>query len=651
MTRRSYRKIGRVGIDVTGLFVALFAGFVVRFDGLPPTDMLGRFLLTAPYVVALEYAVLWKFGVPNFSWRYIGLREVTRIAAALAVASVLLVASRLMMGALQDRYVYFRHGLLPFGVLFANFGLAFLWFSATRILRRRLEERAEEAGAPKSERRIPTLLVGAGRAGLMMAQELESRRDLGFEIIGFLDDDTDKHGVTIHGVRVLGSIDRLPAICAEYSAEQVVISIASASGDLVRRIRALAESAGIPAKIIPGLFELVSGQADLTSIRDVAIEDLLRRTAVETDTEAIAAQVAGKTVFVTGAGGSIGSELCRQVMRFGPARLVLIEQAENALFQIHRELRGAFADADIVPAIADVTDAGRIRELFERHQPAFVLHAAAHKHVPMMEWNPGEAVKNNVLGTKVVAELASEFGVDTFVMISTDKAVRPTSVMGASKRLAELFVQSLDGESATRFVTVRFGNVLGSAGSVIPIFKEQIARGGPVTVTHADMVRFFMTIPEACRLVLQAATLGAGGSIFVLDMGEPVKILDLATDLIRLSGLRPNADVEIVFTGVRPGEKLYEELEADGEDLRATEHPKIRASRGVPVPLARVSQAVVRLEAIAREDLEGHQVRAAMGALLPDATLGTWAADRESSSPAPKLDELTAGVAPLLPAR
>jgi FlaA1/EpsC-like NDP-sugar epimerase len=378
----------------------------------------------------------------------------------------------------------------------------------------------------------------------------------------------------VHGLPVLGAIADVRRIAAKTGAVQAIITISNAPGAAVRKISELCQEAGLPAKIVPGVFQIVGGKLNLTRLRDVAIEDLLRRELVVLDTEAISDDLRGAVVLVTGAGGSIGSELCRQVCRFGPARLVLVERTENALFDIHRELQREYPNALLVPCIADVTDRERIETIFQAEKPRVVFHAAAHKHVPMMEWNPGEAIKNNVLGTRLLADIADRAKVHAFVMVSTDKAVNPTSVMGASKRAAELYVQALASRSSTRFVTVRFGNVLGSAGSVVPIFREQLNRGGPITITHPEMRRYFMTIPEACQLILQAQTMGRGGEIFVLDMGEPVRIVDLARDLIRLSGFRED-EIEIAFTGVRPGEKLFEELSSSSENANKTRHPKI----------------------------------------------------------------------------
>jgi FlaA1/EpsC-like NDP-sugar epimerase len=381
----------------------------------------------------------------------------------------------------------------------------------------------------------------------------------------------------------------------------------------------LCEAATIPTKIIPGIYEIVGGKINVSRIRNVAIEDLLGREPVQLDEDAISTVVRGRVVMVTGAGGSIGAELCRQVCRFGPAAVVLVEQAENNLFQIHRELSERHPEMVIHPCIADICDRPRIDGLFSLHRPSVVLHAAAHKHVPMMEWNPGEAVKNNVFGTRTLADLAHTYGVGEFVMISTDKAVNPTSTMGVCKRIAELYIQALSQQSETRFVTVRFGNVLGSTGSVIPIFQEQISRGGPVTVTHPEMKRYFMTIPEACQLVLQAATMGQGGEIFILDMGSPVEILELARDLIRLSGLRPDEDIEIRFTGMRPGEKLFEELVVAEENADKTRHPKIFVGRLTPHPLEEVKTQLTELcELVDSADVA--RIRAKLSAIVPEYT-------------------------------
>lgn len=568
----------QVSIDLVVMTLAFCVAFLLRFDWAMPADMVGRLALTVPYVVLGEYLVFALFGVPRFSWRYVGLREVRTIFVAATVASGALLVIRLVLGELQFVYPFLRHGVVPNGVIAANYTLLFLAVCGVRVLRRLIAERAEKEGRRRAQPRVeptPTMLVGAGQCGLLMARELANRPDLGLRPVGFIDDDPDKLGTVVHGIPVVGASTDLQRLCAERGARQVIITIASASGKTMREIVARCEEAGLPTKIIPGLYELADGAVNISRIRDVAIEDLLGRDAVQLEMDTIGDVVTDRVVMVTGAGGSIGSELCRQLCRFRPKRLLLVERAENALFQIHRELEPQHPSVRVVPLIADVTDVPRMESVFRAERPALVLHAAAHKHVPMMEWNPSEALKNNVLGTAACANLASRHGAERFVLISTDKAVNPTSVMGATKRIAEMYVQSLAGRTTTRFATVRFGNVLGSAGSVIPIFKEQIARGGPVTVTHPEMRRYFMTIPEACQLVLQAGAMGQGGEIFVLDMGEPVRIVDLARDLIALSGLQEGEDIEIAFVGTRPGEKLFEEIVTDSEAAEKTRHPKI----------------------------------------------------------------------------
>jgi FlaA1/EpsC-like NDP-sugar epimerase len=418
-------------------------------------------------------------------------------------------------------------------------------------------------------------------------------------------------------LRVLGTTAQIAEVAERKRVKRVLITIANASGQQIRRLTQLCRAAGLDTKIIPGIYEIVGEKVNLSRIRHIAIEDLLGREPVQLDEQIVGGAIRSRVVLVTGAGGSIGSELCRQVCRFGPERLVLVEQFENALFEIHRELASAFPHVPIEPRVADVCDARRMEQVFEATKPALVFHAAAHKHVPMMEWNPGEAVKNNVGGTRVVADLADRMGVERFVLISTDKAVNPSSVMGATKRVAEIYLQALSQRSRTRFVTVRFGNVLGSAGSVIPIFREQIAKGGPVTVTHPEMTRYFMTIPEASQLVLQAGAMGDGGEIFILDMGEPVRIVDLAHDLITLSGLKPNEDIEIRFSGIRPGEKLVEELATDSEHADKTKHPKVFIGRIKAHEWDAVSAGVEALLGVAHGD-SAERIRAALGDIVPE---------------------------------
>lgn len=464
------------------------------------------------------------------------------------------------------------------------------------------------------------LLIGAGHAGMLVLKEITSRGDFDVWVDGFVDDDPFKVGAVLLGRSVLGNCTDLPRITQERNVGRVIITISHPSRREMRRIVEICESIPVRVQIIPGLHEILGGQVEISRFRDVGIEDLLGREPVELDETVVRKMVTGRIVMVTGAGGSIGSELCRQLTRFEPGSLMLVERAEFALFDIDCELRRTCPELVLLPLVADVGDETRMREIVSTYRPDVVFHAAAHKHVPLMETNPGEAVKNNILATRVLGELAGEFGVDVFVMISTDKAVRPSSVMGASKRIAELVVQDLDARWPTRFLAVRFGNVMGSAGSVIPIFREQLQRGGPLTVTHPNMVRYFMTIPEACQLVLQAGAMGQGGEIFVLDMGEPVRILDLAEDMIRLHGLKPYEDVDVVFTGLRPGEKLFEELDLEAEHMVRTRHQKIFIGQIVGYPHGKVEAALEELRRLAEIDAQ-RELRSLFNELLPDAKI------------------------------
>jgi FlaA1/EpsC-like NDP-sugar epimerase len=617
--RLFFNRTTQIVIDLVVLSAALWAAHYLRFDGDPPALYSGRLLVVWPYIVALQYLCLRACGVHRFQWRYVGLREVTRIFVAVGIAASVVLAMRFVSGELARYEPVFKTLFVPTGIALIDFAFAFLAITGVRVARRLLAEHADErrraAGAGKELERI--ILIGAGQAGLLVAKELAGRPDLGLKPVGFLDDDPQKQGTVLHGLRVLGTTKDLARVCGEKGIDQALIAIASAPGKDIRRIAELCRRHEIATKIVPGIYEIVGGKVNLSRIRDVEIEDLLGREPVCLDLEALRAQLTGKVVLVTGAGGSIGSELCRQVGHFEPARLVLLEQAENALFHIHRELEALFPGMPLSPCVADVCDAERVRAVMDEFRPEVVFHAAAHKHVPMMEWNPGEAVKNNVLGTRTLADAADRAGVAAFVMISTDKAVNPTSVMGATKRAAEIYAQSLARRSRTRFVTVRFGNVLGSAGSVIPLFKEQIARGGPVKVTHPDMKRYFMTIPEACQLVMQAGTMGRGGEIFILDMGQPVKIVDLARDMIQLSGLLPDEDIEIQFTGCRPGEKLFEELAVDGEHAGKTTHPKIFVGRARDFEADEVEAWLGRL-AKAAAGGERDAIRAELRGLIPE---------------------------------
>jgi FlaA1/EpsC-like NDP-sugar epimerase len=618
MRTRLFNRTAQLLIDMGALAVCYVLAFYARFEGDVPPHMLRMLAWTLPYVVTLQYGFIVLLRVHKLSWRYIALPDIRRIALAVFGAGVVLIVSRLVGEVLLASHPLVARAVIPIGVTVSGSAFAFLGITGVRVLRRMVAERSETGlrTGPEHEA-VKTLLAGAGRAGVLVAKEIAARPDIGMNLLGFVDDDKVKVGTLVHGLGVLGTTEQIPSIAARLGAKQVLITAANASGKEIRRIVNLCEEADLTVKVIPGLFEIVGGKLNLSRIRKVAIDDLLRREPVKLDEDAINEVVRGRVVLITGAGGSIGSELCRQICRFEPKRLVLVENSENNLFQIERELRADHPELAIVACMADIRDARRMEGVFTTEKPAVVFHAAAHKHVPMMEVNPGEAVKNNVLGTKLVAELADRHGVSEMVMISTDKAVNPTSIMGVSKRAAEIFVQALSARSKTKFVAVRFGNVLGSAGSVVPIFQEQIARGGPVMVTDPEMKRYFMTIPEACQLVLQAGTMGASGDIFVLDMGEPVKIVDLARDLIRLSGLREGEDIEIAFSGIRPGEKLFEELSFEEEQAERTRHPKIFIGRLRSLPWQEVVQFVADLT-VAAESGDQVAVRRAFRHFIPE---------------------------------
>lgn len=569
----------RAAVVVTCITLAWVLAFAIRFDGSVPPERTTQMLSALPFVLAAQLVALRLAGAHRHSWRYTSIPDLVPVGGAVLATAAVLVLVRSVAPSLPEGPVAGTL-LVPYGAIGAYAVLSSLGLSVARVIRRVQSERRElRALTPGGGQNRRVLLIGAGRAGVMVANELQSRPDLGMQAVGFVDDDPAKLGRRIVGLDVIGTADDLETLVTEFDIDEVVIAIASASGPAMRRLVERAEAAGRFPLIVPGVYEIVGGHVSLNWFRPVAPEDLLGREPVELDLRALHDLLTGETVMVTGAGGSIGSELARQIARFGPAQLVLVERSEPALWAIHRELRELHPRLELVPAVADVTDRPRIEVLIAAHRPSTILHAAAHKHVPMMEHNPGEAIKNNVLGTRTVVDAAAAHDVERFVLISTDKAVNPSSVMGATKRLAERYVQHVANETGRDYVSVRFGNVLGSTGSVVPIFEQQIAAGGPVTVTHPGMRRYFMTIPEAAQLVLQAATLGRSGEVLVLDMGEPVRIVDLAEAMIRLSGLEPNVDIPIEFTGLRPGEKLFEELALTEEGAARTRHPKVWIGR------------------------------------------------------------------------
>lgn len=572
------------------------------------------FLPMLPLVVTIKMIVFSLMGLHRGSWRYVSIRDFIQVTWASWLSFVWIFAFYYLLQnavPLANMLGLAHLGFDPFGgrdfpdsVLLLDFAGTIAMVCGSRILLRLYHEEIRPVATGSS----PTLLIlGAGNAGENVVREILRMPVQQYRIVGFLDDDKAKWGAQIHGFEVHGGLDKIKKVCDEYGVDEILIAMPSATRKQIRRVVELCEGTNLRFKTLPSTADLIAGRLQVQQIRDVDINDLLGRAPVTLDTAEIGKFIDDRVVMVTGAGGSIGSEMCRQIARFKPRRLLLLEQAEQNLFEIDRELRTSWPAMTVVPLIADIGDESRVDAIMAAEKPTAVFHAAAHKHVPMMEYNPGEAVKNNVAGTRVMADAAARFKVEKFVMISTDKAVNPTSIMGCSKRVAEMFIQALNERCQTQFVTVRFGNVLGSSGSVVPIFKEQIAKGGPVTVTDAEMVRYFMTIPEAAQLVLQAASMGRGGEIFVLDMGDPVKIIDLARDLITLSGFRPNEDIEIKIVGIRPGEKLYEELSIEGEDVSRTPHPKIGIWKKRPEPwtelVAAIDDLLAGVDTLARDDL------------------------------------------------
>ena len=566
--RRPTQFVADVAILCAAFFVAYLPAVNVQL-GEFYVDVVMRQL---PFVVLVQFSSLFLVGAYSILWRYVSIEDLKVFLKGAVISGVILLAFRFLL-----IFTDFNLWQVPVSVIVIDTVLAFGGLLGLRVLRRFFYEFGEKnkvfVGKHRAKRN-PALLVGAGRMGATLVKELSGRRDAELEIRGLVDDDPRKRGGSVSGYKVLGTTNDIPRLVDELSIKQIVIALDAARGMEIRRIMDICSAIPVRARIVPSLNEIATGRVSVSRLRDVQIEDLLGREPVKLDDKNLHDFLTGRTVMVTGAGGSIGSELVRQIINYRPKCLLLVERAEFFLFQIGREL-SEMDGVEFVSLIADVGDEPRMTEIFETYRPEVIFHAAAHKHVPLMEVNATEAIKNNVLATRCLGALAGKYRTRDFVLISTDKAVNPTSVMGASKRIAEIVVQGLNKQYETNYVAVRFGNVLGSAGSVVPIFREQIQKGEAITVTDKEMTRYFMTIPEASQLVLQAGALGTGGEIFILDMGEPVKIVNLAEDMIRLSGLTPYEDIDIVFTGVRKGEKLFEELEITGENLDRTNHPKI----------------------------------------------------------------------------
>jgi FlaA1/EpsC-like NDP-sugar epimerase len=595
-TRLNRYRLGQLAIDAASVALAWWAAFVLRFELELPAPYERLFEKTLPVVIVIQVAIFVATGLYLHLWRYISVRDMWAVVRAVALASV----TTLLVLYLWNPVRGFR---VPSAVLALDFLILLALLGGARLLARTIFERPSTRELVARGKEV--IVVGAGDAGRVVIAEMHKNRQLGYSPIGLVDDNPRKLHMRLHGVRVLGSTHDLPRLLRDVRPDEVVLAIPTAGGETRERVVTLCREAGVPVKTLPGLYELISDDgADLARrIREVEVEDLLGREAVQLDVGSVAEYLSGETVLVTGAGGSIGSEICRQIVAVAPGRVVLVDNAETPLVDIQRELANDRGYTESLPVLADVANQATMRQLFAEFRPAVVFHGSAYKHVPLVEANPVEAVRNNVLATRCLTEVASEAGVKRFVLVSTDKAVAPVNVLGRTKALCEWIVAAADSRetNGTQFIAVRFGNVLGSSGSVIPLFRRQIAAGGPVTVTHEEMTRYFMTIPEAVQLVIQAGALGRSGDVFVLDMGKPVKILDLAYEMIRLSGKEPGVDVPVEIVGIRPGEKLHEVLWGDDEQVAQTPQPHILRSTGRPVDPIWLEDELAELERLVAE--------------------------------------------------
>jgi FlaA1/EpsC-like NDP-sugar epimerase len=584
--------------------VAWLASYWLRFnlDGIP-VEFWRQALFMLPVVMLAQGSMFWYFGLYRGVWRFASMPDLIRILKAtltgVAVAAIAI-------------FILTRLQVVPRSVFVLDSILLVLLLGGPRFVYRWIKDRRLYGQEVKN-----VLIVGAGQAGEMLVRDLLRDSQHAYRPVAFVDDDPAKLGKDVHGMRVVGACSMIPELVTELAVQLILIALPSANSRQMQRVVGLCEATGVSFRVLPHLKDLVTGQVSLKELREVKIDDLLGRESVSLDWTAITRGVQGNTILVTGGGGSIGSELCRQVARLKPAHLVIFEQSEFNLYSIELELRRTFPGLRLTALLGDIYDPVAVEQMLLAHRPAVILHAAAYKHVPILEHQLRAAVKNNVLGTRNLAALADRYGCTTFVMISTDKAVNPANIMGMTKRVAEIYCQNLSARSFTHFITVRFGNVLGSAGSVIPLFQKQIEEGGPVTVTHPEITRYFMTIPEAAQLILQAGTMGKGGEIFVLDMGEPVKITYLAEQLIRLTGKKPGEDIEIVYTGLRPGEKLYEELFHESEKLAGTTHPKILLANSRRMDFAELEQVLDKL-AIACSTDDARQIYGLLSQLVPE---------------------------------
>jgi FlaA1/EpsC-like NDP-sugar epimerase len=577
--------------DFALIIISVLGSFALRLNVSELPFYFPAALMMCAVALIIKTIIYYNFGLYRRLWIYASTSELRLITVAVTTASVL--TSGVMI--LLINFKLLQPGM-PRSALGIDWLLSLVLIGGSRFALRIL---AEQSSTPRDGKPKRVLIIGAGDAGALVVRELQKSSQLNLIPIGFLDDDPAKQNHQIYGVSVIGKVNKLSSIIDTQKVDEVIIAIPSAPGNIIRLVNDACRQKGIPSRTMPGIYELIGGKVSVNRLREVDITDLLRREPVRVNDEKVGQILEGRRILVTGAGGSIGSELCRQIARRDPAELVLLGHGENSIFEILLELQGNYPSLKLIPVIADIRNAQRLDLIFKTRRPQIVFHAAAHKHVPLMEANPVEAITNNVIGTRNLVQAALEHDVERFVLISTDKAVRPSSIYGATKRFAETIVLDSARRHKRAFTVVRFGNVLGSRGSIIPIFKNQIAAGGPITITHPDMVRFFMTIPEAVYLVLQASSMQNGGEVFVLNMGEPVRILDLAEDLIKLSGLQPHKDIAITFTGIRPGEKLVEELWEQETPLIETAHPDIfRLDPEALLPIADLPGVIEQLSAL-----------------------------------------------------
>ena len=599
------KRIFLVVYDIIAVIAASILALVIRFEGnyaAIPKAYIMKSLQYVPVIIIVTAVVFYGFRLYSSLWTFAGAPELINITFACALSALAQMTVMVLFAVQMPRSYYILYGVALWMLVF----LSRFSYRGIRTLIKR-----QESGAATSR----VMIVGAGAAGNLLVKEIRNSNHVSKRVICIIDDDKSKEGSYLHGVKVMGNRQNIPELVKQYRIDEIIIAMPSAPAKEIKEILDVCKETGCDLKRLPGVYQLVNGEVGISKLKEVDVNDLLGREPVKVDLSAIMDYVAGKVVLVTGGGGSIGSEICRQVAGHNPKMLVLVDIYENTTYDIQNELKNRFPDLNLVVLIASVRNTKRMDMIFETYRPDIVYHAAAHKHVPLMEDSPNEAVKNNVLGTWKVVQAADKWKVKRFVMISTDKAVNPTNIMGATKRICEMIIQTYNNRSRTEFVAVRFGNVLGSNGSVIPLFKRQIEQGGPVTVTHPDIIRYFMTIPEAVSLVLQAGAYAKGGEIFVLDMGEPVKIADLARNLILLSGHKPGEDIQIIYTGLRPGEKLYEEMLMHEEGLQDTPNKLIHIGKPIEFDMDEFSRQLDRLYEVA--NLDSEVIRDAVKRIVP----------------------------------